>query len=85
MLETEFPISRGAYYRQVAQSEEKMIGFFYTIVLLGGLGVLRTDEIDVMLRLSEQVDVIRRGGVITGSVDEVVDIIDQYIRQACNT
>lgn len=85
LLEAEFPITRGAYYRQVRQSEEKLVAFFYTIVLLGGLDVLRPEDIDVMLRLSEQVNVISHGGVIPENVDEIVNVIDQYIRQACNT
>ena len=83
LLDSEFHISRGAYYRQVGQSRGKMISFFYTIVLLRGLGILLPDDIDVMSRLSEQVSVIKDSDVFPEREEEVMGVIDRFIRQAC--
>ncbi len=84
LLETEFPITRGAYYRQVGQTKEKMVALFYTIVVLRGLGVILPDDIDVMLDLSEKIDVINDSDVPPENVDDVINVIEKYIRQACN-
>ncbi len=82
LLETEFPITKGAYYRQVRQSRDKLIGLFYSIVLFRGLGILLPDDIDVMSKLSEQVGVIYESDIFPEREDEVVGVIDKLIRQA---
>lgn len=84
LLETEFSITRGAYYRQVGQTKEKLVSLFYTIVVLRGLGVLLPDDIDVMLDLSEKIDVINYSDVPPENIDDVINVIEKYIRQACN-
>ncbi len=84
LLDVEFSISRGAYYRQVMQSREKMVSFFYTIVLLRILGILLPDDVDVMVKLSEQLSVINDGDVFPEREVEIVSVIDKVIRQACN-
>lgn len=84
LLDTSIPITRGAYYRQVGQSKEKLVALFYTMVLLRGLGVLLPDDIDVIEDLSEKIDVINSGEVPSENVDKVIDVIEMYIRQACN-
>ena len=48
LLDSKFSISKGAYYRQVGQSRDKLIAFFYSVVLLRGLGILLPDDIDVI-------------------------------------
>ena len=58
LLESSFSISRGAYYRQVGQSREKLVALFYSIIVLRGLGILLPDDIDVISKLSEQISVI---------------------------
>ena len=40
LLNSKFSISKGAYYRQVGQSRDKLIALFYSIILLRGLGIL---------------------------------------------
>lgn len=84
LLEAEFSITRGAYYRQVGQTKEKIVALFYTIVLLRGLGVLLPDDIDVMLDLSEKISVISDSDVPPENIDDVINVIEKYIRQACN-
>ncbi len=84
LLESEFKISKGAYYRQVGQSRNKLMSFYYTVVLLRGLGILLPDDIDVMSRLSEQISVIKDSDVFPEREDEVISVIDRLIRQACN-
>lgn len=83
LAESEFPISRGAYYRQVGQSRNKLAGLYYSIVLLQSLGVLLPDDMDVMSKLSEQLDVIKNSDVFPEREAEVTSVIDMVIKQAC--
>ena len=84
LLESEFSISKGAYYRQVSQSREKLIKLFYSIIVLRGLGILLPDDIDVISKLSDQISVINDSDVFPEREDDVVSVIDRVIRQACN-
>lgn len=84
LLDTKFPITRGAYYRQVGQSREKLISFFYSIILLRGLGILLPDDIDVISELSDQISVINDSDVFPEREADVINVIDRVIRQACN-
>ena len=83
MLDAGFPITRGAYYRQVCQSREKLVSFFYTVVVLRGLGILLPDDIDVMTKISEQVGVINESDVFPEREEDVINVIDRAVRQAC--
>jgi len=84
LLESKFTITKGAYYRQVSQSREKLIALFYSIILLRSLGILLPDDIDVISKLSEQVGVIHDSEVFSEREDDVINVIDRVIRQACN-
>ena len=84
LLESEFSITKGAYYRQVGQSRDKLIGLFYSIILFRGLGILLPDDIDVISKLSEQISVIDKSDIFPEREDEVISVIDRLIRQACN-
>ena len=84
LLESSFSISKGAYYRQVGQSREKLIALFYSIILLRGLGILLPDDIDVISKLSDQIHVINDSDIFPEREDEVISVIDKLIRQACN-
>ena len=75
-------ISKGAYYRQAGQARDKLAQFYYTAVLLRGLGVLLPDDMDVMSRLAEQLSVIQDGDIIEERSDEVLAVIEKIIRQA---
>ncbi len=79
----EFNITSGAYYRQVGQSRHKLMALFYSVVLLQSLGILLPDDIDVILKLSEQVSVIKDSDVFPEREDEVLNVIDHLVRQAC--
>lgn len=84
LLESSFPISKGAYYRQVSQSREKLIALFYSIILLRGLGILLPDDIDVIAKLSEQISVINQSDIFPEREEEVISVIEKLIRQASN-
>ena len=84
LLNSKFSISKGAYYRQVGQSRDKLIALFYSIILLRGLGILLPDDIDVISKLSEQIRVINESDIFPEREDEVINVIDRLIRQACN-
>lgn len=83
LAETEFSITRGAYYRQVGQSREKLASLFYSVALLRGLGILLPDDIDVMSSLAEQIRVIKDSDVFPEREEDVIDVIDRVVRQAC--
>ena len=84
LLESSFSISKGAYYRQVSQSREKLVALFYSIILLRGLGILLPDDIDVISKLSEQISVINKSDIFPEREDEVISVIEKLIRQALN-
>ena len=84
LLQTDFFITKGAYYRQVGQSKDKLMSLFYTVVLFRGLGILLPDDIDVISKLSEQIDVINQSDVDLMKEDDVIDVIDRLVYQACN-
>jgi hypothetical protein len=84
LLESSFSISKGAYYRQVGQSREKLVGLFYSIILLRGLGILLPDDIDVISKLSEQISVINESDIFPERENEVISVIEKLIRQALN-
>ena len=84
LLESSFSISKGAYYRQVGQSREKLIALFYSIILLRGLGILLPDDIDVISKLSEQISVINESDIFPERENEVISVIEKVIRQASN-
>ncbi|GBL41447.1 hypothetical protein EMGBD3_08150 [Nitrosarchaeum sp.] len=84
LLNSKFTITKGAYYRQVGQSRDKLVALFYSIILLRGLGILLPDDIDVISKLSEQIHVINESDIFPEREDEVINVIDRLIRQACN-
>jgi hypothetical protein len=81
--QTELHITKGAYYRQVSQSRHKLMALFYSIALLRGLGILLPDDIDVMLKLSENIAVIKNGDVFPEKEEQVMDVINRLIHQSC--
>ncbi len=84
ILNSKFSITKGAYYRQVGQSREKLIALFYSIILLRGLGILSPNDIDVISKLSEQISVINEAEIFPEREEQVISVIETYIRQACN-
>ena len=84
LVESKFSISKGAYFRQVSQSRNKLIGLYYSIILLRGLGVILPNDIDVISKLSEQISVINKSDIFPEREEEVIVVIDKLVRQACN-
>jgi len=84
LLNVQFSITKGAYYRQVGQSREKLVALFYSIILLRGLGILLPDDIDVISKLSEQIRVINNSDIFPEREEQVIIVIDKLVRQACN-
>ena len=83
LVESKFTISKGAFYRQVNQSREKLIALCYSWILLRGLGVLSTDDMDVINRLSEQISVIKSSDVFPEREDEVISVIQELLNRTC--
>ncbi len=81
LLESSFFISKGAYYRQVGQSREKLVALFYSIILLRGLGILLPDDIDVISQLSERMSVIKDGDVFPEKEQEIISVIERVVTQ----
>lgn len=81
LAESKFSISKGAYFRQVSQSRNKIIGLYYSIILLRGLGVILPDDIDVISRLSEQISVIQNSDVFPEREDQIIGVMDKAVRQ----
>jgi hypothetical protein len=84
LLDSRFSITKGAYYRQVGQSREKLVALFYSMILLRGLGILLPDDIDVISKLSEYVRVMNVGDVFPEREEQITSVIDMTIRKACN-
>ena len=72
-------ITKGAYYRQVSQSREKLSALYYSIVLLRVLGILLTDDVDILSKLSEQASVIKDGDVFPEREQAIMSVINQVI------
>ncbi|MFB5630659.1 MAG: hypothetical protein ACE5RN_03630 [Nitrosopumilaceae archaeon] len=81
LMESKFSISKGAYFRQVSQSRNKLIGLYYSIILLRGLGIILPDDIDVISRLSEQISVINSSDVFPEREEQIIAVMDKAIRQ----
>ena len=82
LIFTDFAITKGAYYRQVSQSRDKLAGLYYSFIVLKILGVISPGDIDVMSKLSEQVSVIKDGDVFPEREQEITSIIERVVKQA---
>jgi hypothetical protein len=78
---TDFAITKGAYYRQVSQSRDKLTGLYYSFIVLKILGVILPGDVDVMSKLSEQVSVIKDGDVFPEREQEITNIIERVVKQ----
>ena len=80
MLDVEFAVSKGAYYRQLAQSRSKIESVYYTLILLQALDVILTNS-DVISRLAEQVNVMKDGSFTPENEDQIIDVIQKTVKQ----
>ena len=74
-------MTKGAYYRQVSQSREKLSGLYYSFIVLGVLGIVLPDDIDVISELSERMSVIKDGDVFPEKEQEIISVIERVVRQ----
>jgi len=80
LLDIEFGVSKGAYYRQVAQSRSKIEGVYYTLILLQAFDVIPTNS-DVISRLAEQVNVMKDGDFTPENGSRIMSVIQKTVKQ----
>jgi hypothetical protein len=80
LLDIEFAVSKGAYYRQLAQSRSKIESVYYTIILLQAYDVILPDS-DVISRLAEQVNVMKDGSFTPENEDQIINVIQKTVKQ----
>ena len=80
LLDIEFSVSKGAYYRQLAQSRSKIESVYYTIILLQAYDVILPDS-NVISRLAEQVNVMKDGSFAPENEDRIIDVIQKTVKQ----
>ena len=83
MLDVEFGVSKGAYYRQLAQSRRKIESVYYTLILLQALNVILTNS-DVISRLAEQVNVMKDGDFTPENESRIMSVIQKTVKQLVN-
>jgi len=83
LLDVEFGVSKGAYYRQLAQSRSKIESLYYTILLLQAYDVI-LPESDVMFRLAEQLNVMKDSDFAPENERQIVDVIQKAVKQLVN-
>ncbi|MDE1866246.1 MAG: hypothetical protein KGI08_00845 [Thaumarchaeota archaeon] len=83
LSEHQFSITKGAFYRQVRQSQDKFEALCYSWILLRALGVLREEDMDVISRLSEQVSVIKNSDVFPEREEQVMSVIKELLKRMC--
>jgi len=82
LMESDFHITKGAYFRQVQQSRSKIMGFFYSLILLRGLGIISQEDVDVITKLSEQISVIQNSDVFPEKEDEIINVINTLVSRS---
>ncbi len=83
LADQQFDISKGAFYRQVAQCQGKFQALCYSWILLKALGIIREEDIDVINRLSERVSVIKNSDVFPEREEEVMYVIQELLNRMC--
>ena len=83
MLQVEFGVSKGAYYRQLGQVRSKIESLYYTILLLQAYDVI-LPESDVMFRLAEQLNVMKESDFTPENEGQIMDVIQQAVKQLVN-
>ena len=83
LLDVEFSVSKGAYYRQLGQARSKIESLYYTILLLQAYDVI-LPESDVMFRLAEQLNVMKDGNFTPENEGQIIDVIQKAVKQLVN-
>ena len=83
MLQVEFGVSKGAYYRQLDQARSKIESLYYTILLLQAYDVI-LPESDVMFRLAEQLNVMKDSDFTPENESQIMDVVEKAVKQLVN-
>ena len=83
MLQVEFGVSKGAYYRQLGQARSKIKSLYYTILLLQAYDVI-LPESDVMFRLAEQLNVMKDSDFTPENESQIMDVVEKAVKQLVN-
>ena len=83
MLQVEFGVSKGAYYRQLGQARSKIESLYYTILLLQAYDVI-LPESDVMFRLAEQLNVMKDSDFTPENESQIMDAVEKAVKQLVN-
>lgn len=79
LVDYQFDITKGAFYRQVSQCRAKLQSLYYTWILLRALNVISVEDMDVFSRLSEQVFVIKNSDFFPEREEEVMFVIQELL------
>jgi len=83
VLDVEFGVSKGAYYRLLGQARSKIESLYYTILLLQADDVI-LPESDVMFRLADQVNVMKDSDFTPENEGQIIDVIQKAVKQLVN-
>ena len=73
--------SRGAYYRLLKQSRDKLAGLIYSFLLLQLIGLLDEQTKGVLERLSKQVAVTQSSDIDEQTAHDVIRVMDELVRR----
>ena len=73
--------SKGAYYRLLKQSRNKLSGLIYSILLLQLVGLLDEQTKNVLDRLSKQVAVTQSSDMDEQVARDVIRVMDEVVRR----
>ena len=78
-------ISKGAYYRQLKQSEQKVVGVLYSLIILRYLNMIDTGTfhtIEVILdNTSQLMESIKRDTISQNDSRNVISLLDEIIQK----
>jgi hypothetical protein len=80
VLDTEFKCSRGAYFRQVAQSRRKLESLYYSIILLEAYDVIFPNDGDVT-RLVDVISRLKDLDAIPANQEQITNTIEDAVRK----
>ena len=80
VLDAQFGWSKGAYYRQVAQSRRKLEGLYYSIILLEAYDVIFPNDSDVT-RLVDVISRLKDLESIPANQEQIVSTIETAVRK----
>ena len=80
VLDREFGCSKGAYFRQVAQSRGKLEGLYYSIILLEAYDVIFPSDEDVT-RLVDVISRLKDLEVVPVNQEQIMSTIETAVRK----